>query len=246
MTHHPEQFEILRVLVGSRAHGIADEESDYDYRSVFIYPTAEILRLGPKLTETGWVEGTTEDDTSYELGHFLRLATHSNPLILEVFAAPVIRTTHAGNTLRSLFPHVWGSKDVWDSFTGYAANQRKKMMDDPFKDRKRWTKFAVAYARVLRQGEWLLKTGDMMVELPEYWRPFFTKLRAGDEITSMGQIIDQAGMIGTSMWEAYQKYDPGAGGTPKLPDIEKANRFLLGVRRQAWTENDARQMCEAK
>jgi predicted nucleotidyltransferase len=31
--------QILKVLVGSRAHDLYTEDSDYDYRGVFIYPT---------------------------------------------------------------------------------------------------------------------------------------------------------------------------------------------------------------
>jgi predicted nucleotidyltransferase len=34
---------ILKVLVGSRAHGLANEQSDYDSRSVYVTSTKEIL-----------------------------------------------------------------------------------------------------------------------------------------------------------------------------------------------------------
>ena len=43
--------EILRVLVGSRAHGLAQPDSDYDYRSVIRYETRDLLALGPKPKE---------------------------------------------------------------------------------------------------------------------------------------------------------------------------------------------------
>jgi len=39
---------ILKVLVGSRAHGLANKDSDYDYRAVYVLPTSKILSLGYK------------------------------------------------------------------------------------------------------------------------------------------------------------------------------------------------------
>lgn len=34
---------ILKVIVGSQAHGLATPASDFDYRGVFVVPTKEIL-----------------------------------------------------------------------------------------------------------------------------------------------------------------------------------------------------------
>lgn len=79
---------ILRTIVGSQAHGLATLDSDFDYRGVFINPTSEILSLKGGTKQTNWIEGK-EDDTSWELGHFLHLATKCNPTILEVFLAPL-------------------------------------------------------------------------------------------------------------------------------------------------------------
>jgi predicted nucleotidyltransferase len=76
--------QILKVLVGSRAHDLYTEDSDYDYRGVFIYPTREILALRPPKDQTSWLEGKT-DDTSWELHKFLVMACQCNPSVLEVF-----------------------------------------------------------------------------------------------------------------------------------------------------------------
>lgn len=87
---------ILRVLCGSRAHGTQRPDSDWDYRGVFVHPTSEVilhhnrLRAGGTLEESNWNlnDDGREDDTTWELGKFLYLATKSNPSILEVFLAP--------------------------------------------------------------------------------------------------------------------------------------------------------------
>lgn len=85
-----KKYEILKVLVGSHAHGLATPESDYDYRGVYVIPTKDILSLGFNYKGSHWIEGETEDNTSYEIGHFLHLATKCNPTILEVFKAPEV------------------------------------------------------------------------------------------------------------------------------------------------------------
>ena len=126
---------ILKVIVGSRAHGLAGPESDVDFRGVFLHPTAHILSIGAKPKQTDWVEGVPlpegvedtargkVDDTAWELGHFLSLAAHCNPTILEVFAAPVENATEDGERLRSLLPLVWNPKAVRDAFIGYVGNR---------------------------------------------------------------------------------------------------------------------------
>ncbi|MBI2020193.1 nucleotidyltransferase domain-containing protein [Candidatus Daviesbacteria bacterium] len=43
------QTLILKVLVGSKAHGLANKDSDTDYRGVFVESTSEILAM-KKLT----------------------------------------------------------------------------------------------------------------------------------------------------------------------------------------------------
>lgn len=82
---------ILKCVVGSYAHGLATEKSDIDYRTVYVTPTSELLKLGVgPYKGTTWIEGETEDNTAYEIGHFLHLSSKSNPSILEVFKAPII------------------------------------------------------------------------------------------------------------------------------------------------------------
>src|SRR5687768_1695702 len=84
------QIQILRCIVGSTAHGLANENSDIDYRGVFVVPTSDLLSIGGVTQQTSWIEGQV-DDTSWEIGHFLKMATKCNPTVLEVFLAPTIR-----------------------------------------------------------------------------------------------------------------------------------------------------------
>src|SRR5258708_3625982 len=130
------QTLILKVLVGSRAHGLHTDQSDYDYRGVFVQPTRllPLLALEGKYTSTDWVEGrkveeagSWRDDTAWEIHHFLKLAVACNPSILETFTAPVMETSEEGDALRELFPAVWHPGRVANAAIGYGENQRTKM-----------------------------------------------------------------------------------------------------------------------
>ena len=74
---------VLKVLVGSRAHNLHNENSDYDYRGVHVVPTSKMLEIGAKYSPPSWIEGDV-DETSYEIGHFLQLCTKANSSVLEV------------------------------------------------------------------------------------------------------------------------------------------------------------------
>lgn len=214
---------ILKTIVGSQAHGLANKDSDFDYRGVFVQPTDEILALGPKRTHTSWIEGNI-DDTSYEIGHFLFLATKSNPTILEVFLAPIEEADDIGMEMRSLFPHVWDSTDVRNAFIGYGLNQRKKFLDN--KDNKR-EKYAAAYLRVLYNAYELLKTGTFTVRIAD--TPVgetVRKFKSGD--FTVGEVVQITSEWQIKVEEMYEKSEK------RVPDKDKINEFLLKVRRENW------------
>ena len=214
---------ILKTIVGSQAHGLANKDSDFDYRGVFVQPTDEILALGPKRTHTCWIEGNI-DDTSYEIGHFLFLATKSNPTILEVFLAPIEEADDIGMEMRSLFPHVWDSTDVRNAFIGYGLNQRKKFLDN--KDNKR-EKYAAAYLRVLYNAYELLKTGTFTVRIAD--TPVgetVRKFKSGD--FTVGEVVQITSEWQIKVEEMYEKSEK------RVPDKDKINEFLLKVRRENW------------
>ena len=230
---------ILKVIVGSQAHGLANENSDFDYRGVFVVPTKEILKLGNKIHDTSWVEGK-DDDTSWEIGHFLNLASHCNPTILETFLAPLANpnaNTEPGigstwaDELRALFPHIWNSKAVMDAFIGYGLNQRKKFFDD--KD-KRASKYAVAYLRTLYQAYELLTTGTFTIKIGHvpYIGPTLKTWKALSSVEILqnhsGEVIETCLLWEKRVREAYEQ------SPKKEANLEPVNEFLLKVRKEFW------------
>ena len=148
---------ILSVIVGSRLHGTATPESDYDYRGVFVVPIEDILSPFRTSKENSWVEGET-DNTSYELRHFCKMCTQGNPSALEVLVGIPKEITPDGEELRALLPKFISKKRCFDAFMGYSRNQEKKFRDN-FQGRK-W-KYATAQVRTLYQLLHLLKTGEL-------------------------------------------------------------------------------------
>jgi predicted nucleotidyltransferase len=154
-----KNYVALKVLVGSQAHGLANELSDFDYRGVFIVPSVEFFKLDHKIKNTSWIEGD-EDNTLWELGYFLSMALKCNPTILEVFHAPIVETGRIGVELRDLFKHLWTKDKVLNSHLGYGASQRKKFLED--KD-LRGFKYATAWLRTVYQAYNLFTTGEYTV-----------------------------------------------------------------------------------
>ncbi len=226
-----EMQTILKVLVGSHAHGLATDNSDYDYRGVFVMPTQEILKIGGHKDNTHWVEGN-EDDTSWEIGHFLFLATKCNPTILETFLAPRVFKSESkragkghdyGKELQDLFPYVWNSNDVMNAFIGYGLNQRKKFLDN--KDGKP-NKFAAAYYRSLYNAYELLETGTFTIKIIDTpIGEIVKRFKKGDY--EIGEVIQRCIALQKSVEQAAEKH-------PKEADLEPVNEFLLKVRKDFW------------
>uniref|UniRef100_A0A6M3LGL0 Putative nucleotidyltransferase n=2 Tax=viral metagenome TaxID=1070528 RepID=A0A6M3LGL0_9ZZZZ len=220
-----EKKVILKVLVGSHAHGLADETSDKDYRAVYVLPTSKILSLNYKYKGNDWVEGD-EDNTAYEIEHFLNLAIRCNPSILEVFKAPIVEPLNAdeltdGVLLRQLFPYVWNPNDAFNAFLRYGFNQRKKMLDN--KDR-RPHKFAVAYIRTLINLIDLLEHEDFSLEV-DFMKEDLLRIKRG--MYRKGEVIDITERLAIMAKDRLEK-------CKHEPNIEKVNKFLVDIRKRYW------------
>ena len=210
---------ILNVLVGSHAHGLASEQSDRDYRRVYVIPTEELFQLGFKYPGSRWTKGDG-DETAWEIGQFLLLGTQGHPLILETLLAPVITADPWGEQLRQLLPALWSPHKAFEAFTNYANNQRTKLLN---KKDGRPAKYAAAYIRVLYNLCELLKAGNFHIRIadtPAGERPTHIKngkYRLGDVMNWGEELTEQA-----------QQLLAKCRNTSNLPRI---NDFLVAIRR---------------
>ncbi len=210
---------ILKVLVGSHAHGLASDESDRDFRRVYVIPTEEMFQLGFKYPASQWTKGDG-DETTWEVGQFLLLATQGHPLILETLVAPVITADPWGEQLRLLFPALCSPQKVFEAFTNYANNQRTKLLE---KKDGRPAKYAAVYIRVLYNLCELLESGSFHIRIAD--------TSAGERLTRikngqyrLGEVMEWGEDLTAQAWHLI----PGCRDQKDLPRI---NDFLVAIRR---------------
>ena len=214
---------ILKVRVGSHAHGLADPSSDTDSRSVFVLPTEAMFSLEYRFGPTHWTKGE-EDEAAWEVGRFLFLATRCHPLILETFLSPILSADDWGRELRTLLPAVWSPRLAFDSFMAYAGNQRKKFLD---KKNGRPDKYAAAYLRVLHNLCELLDTGTFTVRIVDTSAGnMIGRVKRGD--CRAGEIIDFGEEL---IQEAARRLDR----CRHQADLSKVDAYLVRLRKAFLT-----------
>ena len=94
-----EDFEnssvIFRGIVGSRAYGTANAQSDTDTRGIFVVPSMEYVRLVPPPKQ---VSDERNDRTYYSLVRFCELMSEANPTTMEMLFLPedcILKTSPA-------------------------------------------------------------------------------------------------------------------------------------------------------
>lgn len=201
---------IHKVVVGSRLHGLANENSDYDYRGIFKHEIKDVLSPFKKLKNTSWIEGD-EDNTAYELAEFCKFATKGNPTILEIlWSNQVIETSTVGQILVENKHKFLNSEGIYNAHVGYAHNQYKKM--NLFTPDQRTPKFAVAYIRALLQGIELLKTGDFTPQVSDEWGQYLLEVKYDWNVDMIPRLSQTFRQLQTDILEArvqnLNKYKP--------------------------------------
>ncbi|AZI61830.1 nucleotidyltransferase domain-containing protein [Rhodococcus qingshengii] len=206
---------LTKVLVGSRLHGLNNEQSDYDYRGIHMHDLADVLSPFRTLKNTTWIEGD-EDNTSYELADFCKQAVHGNATILEVFFSDaIIETTPIADEMRANWRKFIDTDKVVMASRGYAQNQLNKMelFDDiGVKKQHRTSKFAIAYCRVLWQCAEFLRTGEFPCKVtdPEL-RQFLLKLKAGWDDMYIPECTERFAQLQANVtreWKTADKLKP--------------------------------------
>lgn len=113
---------LFEAISGSRAFGLATENSDTDIRGVYYLPKEDFFGLNyiPQISNE------TNDITYYEIGRFVELLQKNNPNILEILASPEECILQKSQLMDLLRPEDFLSKLCKDTFAGYAVSQIKK------------------------------------------------------------------------------------------------------------------------
>lgn len=222
---------LTKVLVGSRLHGLHNDQSDYDYRGIHISPLKDVLSPFKKVSNTNWIEGDV-DNTSYELADFCKQATSGNATILEVFFSnEVIETSPIAEKMRKNWQKFIDTDRVVMASRGYASNQLNKMQlfdDIGVKDQRRTSKFAIAYCRVLWQCSEFLRTGEFKCQIDEgQLKDFLLKIKAGWSDDYIPECTERFAQLQADVTESWKKAN-------KLkPDLDWIEEFIY----EAYSNN---------
>ncbi|MFC8510900.1 DNA polymerase beta superfamily protein [Streptomyces sp. NPDC057411] len=213
---------IYSCVMGSRAFGLATEDSDTDRRGVFLAPTPLFWRFDKPPAH---VEGPAEEQFSWELERFCELALRNNPNILECLHSPLVEHADAlGRELLAL-RGAFLSRQAHTTFVRYAAGQRRKLEADVRQyGAPRW-KHAMHLLRLLTSCRDLLRSGELRIDVGEE-RERLLAVKRGEaswqEVESwMTRLQDEA--------DAARDTSP----LPAAPDHARVEDFLVRARKSA-------------
>ncbi|MGW0786257.1 nucleotidyltransferase domain-containing protein [Streptomyces sp. NPDC002913] len=207
-------------VMGSRAFGLATEDSDTDRRGVFLAPTPLFWGFTKPPTH---VEGPADEQFSWELERFCELALRGNPNVLECLHSPLVEridaTGHELLGLRGAFL----SRHAHTTFVRYALGQRRKLEADVrLHGAPRW-KHAMHLLRLLTSCRDLLRTGELVIGVGDA-RDDLLAVKRGE--VPWAEVERRMTRLAEESDEAVSRSPLPAG-----PDRERVEAFLVRTRR---------------
>lgn len=213
---------IYKCIVGSRAYGLEGEDSDMDYRGIYL-PPADLHWSLYGVPEQ--IEREELQEQYWELQRFLVLALKANPNVLECLYTPLVESvTPLGEELLGMRTSFL-SRMVFQTYNGYVSSQFKKMQADIRNQGQVKWKHVMHLIRLLISGISVLRDGFVPVRMDEY-RERLLAVRRGDVPW------DEANGWRLSL---HREFDQAVQCTslPERPDYERANALLIKARRAA-------------
>ena len=213
---------VLKCVIGSRAYGLDDDQSDTDRRGVYLPPAESQWSLYGVPAQ---LENEETQEVYWELQKFIILALKANPNVLECLYSPLVeKATPLAEELLGM-RQCFLSKLVFQTYSGYVASQFKKMQTDIRNHgRVKW-KHVMHLIRLLLSGIYVLREGEIAVAVPEH-RERLLEIKSGqaswDEVETWRQELH------TAFSDAFQNT-----ALPARPDYERANEFLIQARKAA-------------
>lgn len=219
---HLYERVIYRCVIGSRAYGLEHSESDTDWRGIYV-PPAELHWSLYGVPEQ--LENDESQEVYWEVQKFLVLALKANPNVLECLFTPLVdQTTPLSEELLAMRT-AFLSRMVYQTYNGYVMSQFKRMQAHIRNHGEVKWKHVMHLIRLLISGTTVLREGFVPVRIEEH-RERLLAIKRGE---MPWEEVDQ--------WRRslHEEFDRAFQQTtlPERPDYEKANGFLVKVRRWA-------------
>jgi predicted nucleotidyltransferase len=226
LTRDPEDlrpFIIYRCQVGSKAFGLATENSDDDLRGIYLPPARlhwSLFALPEQIeSNAGGV-----DEVYWELEKFLKLALKANPNVLETLWTPaVLYADETAERLRAM-REAFLSRHLYKTYSGYVLSQFRRMANAQERTGTYKRKHAMHLIRLLYSGIEALRTGQIRVDVGEH-REELLAIKSG--AWSFERARDRALELDRQFQEAFR-----TTALPEQPDYQRADEFLVWARRR--------------
>lgn len=221
---NPVIYSEYMTIHGSRAYGLNNPNSDWDYRGFFL-PSAEHLLGFIGGPEQRQHQDPTRDVVSWDIRKFFRLASSCNPNVIEILFTEPSDQVQVGPYAKDILAmrHLFLSQKARDSFGGYAVSQLKKIKTADWKD-PGTLKDAMHLMRLIVFGQQILQTGDLTVRFgaDSMWHDTLTSIRAGHYPR---QDVIRWAELGLTKMDEYAFRSP----LPSEPDLHTLNGILVEI-----------------
>ena len=216
-------YIIYRCQVGSKAYGLATEDSDDDLRGIYL-PPAHLDWSLHRLPEQLESQDSEKDEVYWELGKFVRLALKANPNVLETLWTPLVLDANGiAERLRTI-RQAFLSKHIFKTYSGYVLSQFRRMANAVKNQGKFKPKHAMHLVRLLYSGIVALETDEIQVDVSER-REELLHIRNGnltfDEIKGKALALDRV------FQQTFEKTN-----LPEQPNYAQVNEFVVWARRR--------------
>ena len=213
-------YVIYRCVIGSKAFGLDDADSDTDRRGIYLPPADLQWSLSGVPEQLGNQE---TEECYWELGKFLQLALKANPNALECLYTPMVEvSTPLADELLGM-KQVFLSRLMGRTYGCYVGAQfrlmdRRVRQSTPIK----W-QHAMHLIRLLLSGITAFRDGWLPVRVNEHRDMLLAVARAElpwQEVDAWRQAL-----------QAEFENALETSALPELPDYERVNAFLVKARR---------------
>lgn len=215
------EFVIYRCVVGSKAFGLDDENSDTDLRGIYL-PSAELHWSMFGVPEQ--IENKENEEVYWELQKFLMLALKANPNILECLYTPLVEYKNEIAEELLAMRSAFLSKLVYQTYNGYVMSQFKKLEQDlRTRNQIKW-KHAMHLIRLLLQGIEILREANLNVCVEEN----------RDKLLAIKRGEINWEKVNEWRLSLHKDFEIAFGETklPERPNYEKVNDFLINSRKE--------------
>jgi hypothetical protein len=210
---------IYRCVVGSRAFGLDDEESDVDVRGIYLPPARVHWSL---VGVPDVIERRGSDECYWELERFLVLALKANPNVLECLFTPLVETASPVAEDLLAMRRCFLSRFIHKTYSGYVLSQFKKLQRSAEGGgRIRW-KHAMHLIRLLIAAAETLRTGELDLDVGRH-RTRLLDVKRG--LMPWSEVDAWRCMLQRAFDDALL-----SSPLPERPDYCRVNEFLVAAR----------------